>query len=185
MNFFQLFHTKEAKNDTQQPILPKKWLRLAPNSQFWSFCRFFYLFPQNEAQIDSEWPISPNSQLFPSFAMKASHFWRNLKNSCSWVVHQQILEIFKFSKLFHTKAAQNDTQWSIFAKKWLRLAPNGQFSSFCRFFYLFPKMRLRLTGNGEFHPIHNFSHLLPPKHLIFGEISKFSFLVGGVHQQII
>ena len=44
------------------------------------FCIFFYLFPQNEAEIDSEWSISPDSQLFPSFATKASHFWRNHKN---------------------------------------------------------------------------------------------------------
>ena len=73
-NFFELFYTKAAQNDTQWPILPKKWLRLAPNGQFWSFCMFFHLFLQNEAQIDSDWPISPNSQLFPSFATKASHF---------------------------------------------------------------------------------------------------------------
>ena len=34
------------------------------------------------------------------------------------------------------------------------------------------------------HLIHNFSHLLPPKHLIFGEISKFFISGRGVHQQI-
>ena len=61
----------------------KKWLRLAQNGQFWSFCRFFHLFSQNEDQIDSEWPVSPDPQLFPSFATKASHFWRNFKNFCS------------------------------------------------------------------------------------------------------
>ena len=76
-NFFKLFHTNAGGNDPQWQIWPKKWLRLSPNSQF---CMFFYLFPQNEAEIDSEWSISPDSQLFPSFATKASHFWRNLKN---------------------------------------------------------------------------------------------------------
>ena len=83
-NFFKLFHTEVAQNDPQWQILPKKWLRLAQNGQFRSFCMFFHLFPQNEAQIDSEWPISPGSQLFPSFATKASNFCRNLKKFCSW-----------------------------------------------------------------------------------------------------
>ena len=82
-----------AQNDSQWQIWPKKWLRLGQsgqNSQILSFCRFFYLFPQNEAKIDSEWSISPDSQLFPSFATKASHFWRNLKNCHFWRggVHQ-------------------------------------------------------------------------------------------------
>ena len=67
-NFFESFHTESAQNDPQWWILPKKWLRLAPNGKFWSFCRFFYLFPQNEAQIDSEWqfhPIHNFSHLLP------------------------------------------------------------------------------------------------------------------------
>ena len=76
-NFFKLFHTNLAENDPQWQIWPKKWLRLSQNGQFGMF---FYLFPQNEAEIDSEWSISPDSQLFPSVATKASHFWRNLKN---------------------------------------------------------------------------------------------------------
>ena len=80
-NFFKLFHTNVAGNDPQWQIWPKKWLRLGQNSHF---CIFFYLFPQNEAEIDSEWSISPDSQLFPSFATKASHFWRNLKNFHFW-----------------------------------------------------------------------------------------------------
>ena len=80
-NFFKLFHTNVAGNDPQWQIWPKKWLRLGQNGHF---CIFFYLFPQNEAEIDSEWSISPDSQLFPSFATKASHFWRNLKNFHFW-----------------------------------------------------------------------------------------------------
>ena len=75
-NFFKSFHTNVAENDPQWQIWPKKWLRLGQNGQF---CMFFYLFPQNEAGIDLEWSISPDSQLSPSFATKASHFWRNLK----------------------------------------------------------------------------------------------------------
>ena len=50
------------------------WVKM-PN-----FSGFSIFFPQNETKIDSEWSISPDSQLFPSFATKASHFWRNLKN---------------------------------------------------------------------------------------------------------
>ena len=111
----------------------KKCLRLAQNSQFWSFLMFFHLFPQNEAQIYSEWPISPDSQLFPSFATKASHFWRNLKNFCSRVGEEYIgnfcliFEFFNFFKSFHTEPAQNDPQWPILPPKWLGLARNGQF----------------------------------------------------------
>ena len=76
-NFFKLFHTNPAENDPQWKIWPKKWLRLGQNGLF---CIFFYLFPQNKAEIDSVWSISPDSQLFPSFATKESHFYRNLKN---------------------------------------------------------------------------------------------------------
>ena len=78
-NFFKSFHTNQAENDPQWQIWPKEWLRLSQNGQFGMF---FYVFPQNESEIDSEWSISPDSQLFPSFAIKASHFWRNLKNFC-------------------------------------------------------------------------------------------------------
>ena len=49
-------------------------------ANFYHFAVLSIFSPQNEAQIDLEWPISPDSQLFPSFATKASHFWRNLKN---------------------------------------------------------------------------------------------------------
>ena len=77
--FFESFQTNVAQNHVQLQIWPKKWLRLCQNGQF---CMFFYLFPQNEAEIDSEWSISPDLQLFPSFATKASHFWRNLKIFC-------------------------------------------------------------------------------------------------------
>ena len=80
-NFFKSFYTNMAENDPQWQIWPKKWLRLSQNGHF---CIFFYLFPQNEAEIDCKLSISPDSQLFPSFATKAYHFWRNLKNFCFW-----------------------------------------------------------------------------------------------------
>ena len=78
--FFESFHTEAAQNDTQWPILPNKWLRLAPNGQFWSFCRFIYLFSKMRLRLTLEWPILPDSQLSPSFATKVSHFWRNIKS---------------------------------------------------------------------------------------------------------
>ena len=184
-NFFESFHTKVAQNDPQWQILPKMWLRLAQNDQFWSFCRFFHLFPQNETQIDLEWPISPDSQLFPSFATKTSHFWRNLKNfiPAGWGYIGKFFEFFNFFKLFHTRVAQNDPQWQILPKKWLRLAQNGQFWSICRFFHHFLQNETQIDLEWPISPIHNFSHLLPPKCLILGEIST-SFVPGGVHWQI-
>ena len=87
---------------------------------------FFHLFPQNEAQIDSEWPISPDSQLFPSFTTKASHFWRNLYIFIRGYIGK-FLEFFSFFESFHTKPAQNDPQWPILPPKWIGLAQNGQF----------------------------------------------------------
>ena len=124
-NFFKLFQTNVAQNHVQLQIWPKKWLRLSQNGQFGMF---FYLFPQNEAEIDSEWSISPDSQLFPSFATKASHFWRNLKNFCFWGGYiSKFFEFFNFFKSFHTNAAENDPQWQIWPKKWLRLSQNGHF----------------------------------------------------------
>ena len=78
------------------------------------------------------------------------------------------LEFSNFFESFHTNMAQNHPQLQILPKKLIRLGQNDQIWLFCTIFY---------------HPIHNFSHLLPPKHIIFGEISKFSFL-GGVHRQI-
>ena len=171
-----------AQNHPQLQILPKKLIRLGQNGQIWLFCMIFYLFPQNEAEIDSEWPISPNSQLFPSFATKAYHFWRNLKNFRFWGgTSANFFSFPTFSNHF-TPIQLKMTHNCKFGQKsgldWVKTAIFAYFSIF------FPKMRLRLTGNCQFHLIHNFSHLLPPKHIIFGEISKIFVLGGEVHQQI-
>ena len=118
-NLFKSFHTNAAENDPQWQIWPKKWLKLSQNGHF---CIFFYLFPQNEAEIDSEWSISPDSQLFPSFATKASHFWRNLKNfHFRGGYIGKFFEFSNFFKSFHTNAAEKDPQLQIWPKKWLRL----------------------------------------------------------------
>ena len=109
-NFFKSFHINAAENYPQWQIWPKKWLRLGQNSHF---CTFFYLFPQNEADIDSEWSISPDSQLFPSFATKASHFWRNLKNfHFGGGVHWQIFWVFQ---LFQIVSHQCCWKWPTIA----------------------------------------------------------------------
>ena len=151
------FTPKWPKMTHNGQFCQKKWLRLAPNGQFWSFCRFFYLFSQNEAQIDSEWPISPHSQLLPSSVTKAhfagfSIFPPKMRLRFTWngqfhLIHNfshllppkhlifgeipkifnprgqyisKFFEFFNFFKLFHTKVAQNDTQWPILSKKWFR-----------------------------------------------------------------
>ena len=170
-----------AQNDTQWPILPKKWFRLASNSQFWSFCRFFYLFPKMRLRLTQNGqchPIHNFFHLLPPKHLIFGEISKILVPGWGGGYIGKIFEFFNFFKLFHSEVAQNDTQWPILPKKWLRLAPNSLFWSFCRFFYLFPKMRLKLTQNGQCHPIHNFSHLLPPKYLNFGEISKI-FIPGG------
>ena len=147
-NFFKLFLTNVAGNDPQWQIWPKKWLRLGQNGHF---CIFVYLFPQNEAEIDSEWSITPDSQLFPSFATKASHFWRNLKNFHFWEGGYigKFFEFSNFFKSFHTNAAGNDPQWQIWPKKWLRLGQNGHF---CIFFYLFPQNEAEITQQWSISP---------------------------------
>ena len=174
-NLFKSFHTNAAENDQQLQIWPKKWLRLSQNVHF---CIFFYLFPQIDTEIDSEWSISPDSQLFPSFATKASHFWRNLKNFHFWGGGGTLANFWSFPTFSNR-----------FTPMLLKMTHNGKFGQksgldlvkmaiFAYFSIFSPKMRLRLTRNGQFHLIHNFSHLLPPKHLIFGEISKI-FISGG------
>ena len=175
-NFFKLFHTNVAGNDPQWQIWPKTWLRLGQNGHF---CIFFYLFPQNEAEIDLEWSISPDLQHFPSFATKASHFWRNLKNFHFWGGGTS------------AKFCCFPTFSNCFTPMWLEMTHNGKFGQksgldwvktaiFAYFSIFSPKMRLRLTRNGQFHLIHNISHLLPPKCLIFRVVSKI-FISGGGH----
>ena len=77
------------------------WLKITHNCKFcqksgldWvKMANFacFSIFSPKMRLIDSEWSISPDSQLFPSFATKASHFWRNLKIFCfGGGVHRQI-----------------------------------------------------------------------------------------------
>ena len=46
----------------------------------------------------------------------------------------KFFEFFNFLDSFHTKLAKNDPQWWILPKKSVRLAQNGQFWSFSRFF---------------------------------------------------
>ena len=48
----------------------------------------------------------------------------------------KFFEFFNFLDSFHTKLAKNDPQWQILPKKSVRLALNGQFWSFCRFFLI-------------------------------------------------
>ena len=154
----------------------KKWLRLGQNGHF---CIFFYLFPQNEAEIDSEWSISPDSQLFPSFANKASHFWRNLKIFCFWGQGYigNFFEFSNFVKSFHTNLAENDPQLQIWPKKGLRLDQNGQFDMFL---YLFPQNEAEIDSEWSISPDSQLFPSFATKAVSFLEKSqKFSFPRGG------
>ena len=123
-SLFQIVSHNLAENDPQWQILPKSGsdcVKMANLACFLSFT------PNN-----SELSISPDSQLFPSFATKASHFWRNLKNFHFWGGGYigKFFRVFQIFKSFHTNAAENDPQWQIWPKKWLRLYQKGQFGMF-------------------------------------------------------
>ena len=147
-NLFKSFHTNATGNDPQWQIWPKNWLRLGSKQPF---LHIFLSFPPNEAEIDSEWSISPDSQLFPSFATKASHFLEK-SQKFSFPGGGYIGKFFEFSnffKLFHTNAAENDPQWQIWPKNWLRLSQNGHF---CIFFYLFPQNEAEIDSEWSISP---------------------------------
>ena len=94
-----------------------------------------HVFPHNEAQIHSEWPFSCNSQLFLSFATKASHFIRNLKNLHFWGEGTSA-NFWSFSTFwipFKPNWLKLTHNGEFCKKKSVRLAQNGQFWSFCRF----------------------------------------------------
>ena len=126
----------------------QKWLRLGQNIHF---CIFFYLFPQNEAEIDSEWSISPDSQLFPSFATKASHFWRNLKIFHFWGggTSANFLSFPTFSNHFTPMRLKMTHNGKFGQQKWLRLSQNGHF---CIFFYLFPQNEAEIDSEWSISP---------------------------------
>ena len=73
---------------------PKMRLRLTQNGQFHMIHNFSHLFP-------------PKHLIFEEIS----------KTVISGGVHRQIFEFFNFFELFHTEAAQNDTQWPILPKK--------------------------------------------------------------------
>ena len=70
--------------------LTPMWLEMTHNGKFgqksgldWvkmAIFAYFSIFSPKWGRDYLKWSISPDSQLFPSFANKASHFWRNLKN---------------------------------------------------------------------------------------------------------
>ena len=166
-----------------------KWLRFAQNGQFLSFCRFFHLFCQNEAQIDLEWPISPDSQLFPSFTTKASHFWRNLKNFCFCSGVGVHCHIFWSSSTFlnhFTLKQLKMTHNGKFCQKsgldWLKIANFGHFAGFSIFS---PKIRLRLTLNGSSPDSQLFPSFTTTVSHFWRNIKNFHSMGGGVHQQIL
>ena len=176
--FSNYFTLKQLKMTHSGEFCQKKWLRLAPNGQFWLFCRFFHLFPQNEAQNGQFQLIHNFSHLLPP-------------------KHLIFGEISKFSFLGGGSTSTDFLSFSTFSNcftpKWLKMTHNGEFCQksgldwlqmtnfghFACFPIFSPKMRLRLTWNGQFHLIHNFSHILPPKRSFLEKSQKLSFLMGG------
>ena len=154
------------------------WVKMA------IFAYFSIFSPKIEAEIDSEWSISPDSQLFPSFATKASHFWRNLKNFCfrGGGVHRQIFWVFQ---LFHIVSHQCCWKWSTMAnlaKKWLRLGQNGHF---CTFFYLFPQNEAEIDSEWSISPDSQlFPSFATKASHFWRNLKNFRFWGGGVHRQI-
>ena len=147
-----------------------------------NFACFSIFSPKMRAEIDSEWSISPDSQLFPSFATKASHFWRNLKNFHFGLGYNgKFFEFFSFFKLFQTNAAENDPQWQIWPKKWLRLVQNGQFY---RFFYLFPENEGEIDSEWSISPDSQLFPSFATKASHFWRNLKNFHFRGGIHQQI-
>ena len=97
------------------------WLKMA---NFGHFAGFPIFSPKMRLRLtqNGQFSISPNSQLFPSLATKASHFWRNLKNFHFWGevgVHLPNFLDLQLFESFPTKVVQNDPQWPILPLKWL------------------------------------------------------------------
>ena len=93
------------------------------------------VFPQNEAQIHSEWPILCDSQLFPSFATKVSHFSRNLKNFHFWGGGTSAIFLsFSTFLIPFTPKQLKMTHNGEFCQKsgldWLKMANLGHFAGF-------------------------------------------------------
>ena len=81
----------------------------------WPILVILQVSPHNEAQINSEWPFLCNSQVFLSFATKASHFIRNLKNLHFWA-EGTLANVLSFST------------FSIpFTPNWLKMTHNAKF----------------------------------------------------------
>ena len=139
---------------------PKLTLRLTRNGQFHLIHNFSHLLPPKHLIFGEM------SKIFISGGGDIGKFF----------------EFSNFFKSFHTNGAENDPQWQIWPKKWLRLSQNGHF---CIFFYLFPQINTEIDSEWSISPDSQLFPSLAPKHLIFGEISKnFISGGGGVHWQI-
>ena len=125
--------TYQIKMTHNAKFSQKKWVRLAQNGQFWSFCRFFPIMRLRFIQNGNFHAIHNFSHLLPpsiSFHPKSQKF--AFLGGGRYI--GKFFEFFNFLDSFHTKLAKNDPQWQILPKKSVRLAQNGQFWSFCRFF---------------------------------------------------
>ena len=105
---------------------------MAQNGQFWTFCRFFPIMRLRFIWNGHFHAINNFSHLLPP-----KHLFHLKSQKFAFLGGRYIgkfFEFFNFLDSFHTKLAKNDPQWQILPKKSVRLAQNGQFWSFCRFF---------------------------------------------------
>ena len=119
--------TYQIKMTHNAKFSQKKWVRLAQNGQFWSFCRFFPIMRLRFIR-NGHFPIFCHQSI--SFHPKSQKF-AFIGGGGRYI--GKFFEFFNFLVSFHAKLAKNDPQWQILPKKSVRLAQNGQFWSFCRF----------------------------------------------------
>ena len=113
-NFFKSFHTEVAQNDPQWQILSKSgldWLKMA---NFGHFAGFSIFCPKIRLRLTWNGQFHLIHNFSHPFTTKVSHFWRNLKNFCSWGGTSAIFWSFS-------------TFSNHFTPKQLKMTHNGQF----------------------------------------------------------
>ena len=158
-------------------LFPLKWLRMTRNGQFYLICNFSNLFPPKWLRMTRNGqfhPIHNFSHILPQKHLIFGEISKFFVPGSGGT----LANFLSFSNSFTPKQLKMTHNGEFYQKHGLDSLKMANFGHFAGFSIFSPKMRLRLTQNGQFHSIHNFFHLLPPKHLIFGEISKF-FIPGG------
>ena len=131
LNFFKLFHTREAQNDPQWQILPKSGFRLAQNSSILVILQVFPSFPPKSVS-DLPWvanhPIHNFSHLLPPQYLifgeisqifilggggTSANFW---VFQLFKIISHQIDSKWPIMANFATKVAWMSSKWAILVK---------------------------------------------------------------------